>query len=183
MLSDPIPDLKEDTQALYEKISKKRGELRSLYRYLFHHPLLLEKVSELGSFLRFQGSLPEKITCFVTLCTAAHLGSRFTWDNHIERASNLSIPPEILDRLWKQENIDDSPWSELRDFILSYLNRRIIKESTLLFCQESFGEKGICELVILIGFYRMIIDSTGSLDLTNQMPLEKNLKRDSFEVS
>lgn len=164
MLQDPIPHLEGENLILYRKLTKKRGELRSIYRYLFHHPELIEKVSDLGSLLRFQGTLPKKETLFLTLTTAAKLGSRFTWENHIERAKELEIPHSTLEEIWNNEQIVESPWKELEQLVQSYLKGVKIPNEALFYVIDLYGEKGLCESLILIGFYRMLIDSTKAID-------------------
>ncbi|HEX6210011.1 MAG TPA: carboxymuconolactone decarboxylase family protein, partial [Methylomirabilota bacterium] len=60
-LPDPLDALAPDARRVYEKISAKRGAVRGPFAALMHHPVLAERVGDLGEYLRFSGTLPGDI--------------------------------------------------------------------------------------------------------------------------
>jgi len=47
-LPDPLDALAPDARRVYEKITARRGAVRGPFASLMHHPVLAERVGELG---------------------------------------------------------------------------------------------------------------------------------------
>ncbi|HXD96032.1 MAG TPA: hypothetical protein VN646_05800, partial [Candidatus Acidoferrum sp.] len=68
-LPDPLDALEPDARRVYEKITVKRGAVRGPFASLMHHPVLAERVGDLGEYLRFNGTLPGDIRELAVLVT------------------------------------------------------------------------------------------------------------------
>ena len=69
-----------DAADLYAELKEKRGRIDGMYRTMLNHPALTRKVSALGSFFRFGGSvLPDAARELVILHVSARLGAGYEW--------------------------------------------------------------------------------------------------------
>jgi 4-carboxymuconolactone decarboxylase len=158
-LPDPIGALKPKERLLYDEMVAKRGRLDGMYRSLLNHPALTRQVSELGSFLRFgAGALPPALRELVILWLARRLGAVYEWVKHEPSAKAAGLPKEVIDTL--RAGQEPSDLDELQENALQAakcaLELRSIPEDLQDRLIEQVGIKGVIELVVLVGFYRMI---------------------------
>ena len=81
-LPDILGSLDPDAQKVYERIVAKRGKIRGPYVPLMHHPVLAERVADLGEYLRFDATLPGDMRELAILITARHWTSQYEWYAH-----------------------------------------------------------------------------------------------------
>ena len=160
MLEDPISKLSEKDLILFQRYEEKRGKLQYLYRYLFHHPALIEKVESLGSFLRFEGILPKEIVSFIAALIAKRFSSSSVFKTHIEKLSK-----ELKGQIEKNAPIEISPFKEIEILLDQYLKKEVISDEIASVVIENFGIKGYLELVMLCSFYQMLIYANAALGL------------------
>ena len=85
-LPDPLDALAPDARRVYEKITAKRGAVRGPFASLMHHPVLAERVGDLGEYLRFGGTLPGDIRELAVLVTARAVDQPYEWVAHAKIA-------------------------------------------------------------------------------------------------
>lgn len=70
-------------EEILQKLEKKRGPLKGLYRFLSKKPPLLERFAALGEELRFNSSLPKQTLKTLILETAKKLYCFSVYKNHL----------------------------------------------------------------------------------------------------
>lgn len=165
-LPDPVETLDAFGKKLYEEMVKTRGRIDGMYRTLLNHPHLVEKISALGGFLRFQGALPGDVREFIILLSAHERGAEYEWIKHMQPAKESGLPQEIIEAIkgggmqfpGKYQKIAELTWQILRtsSSIDATLQKGLIKE---------YGMEGLIEMVILPGFYSMISNVLCAFDI------------------
>ena len=163
-LPDPVPHLEGKALSLYQTLAAKRGRIDGMYRTLLHYPELTEKVSDLGTYLRFESVLPSHIREFIILYTARQLQAGYEWEKHQGPAHQAGLSQKIIDAIENGESLPE-PYQSLAQAVAHVLNLENIPQDLQDRIIQLIGVKGIIELVILTGFYRMIGGVIQSFDV------------------
>ena len=83
--------LSSEAQAVYDRITAKRGKIGGPYAPLMHHPALAEHLGSLGEYLRFESTLPGDLRELAILTTAHHGSQPFEWVVHAPVALSRKI--------------------------------------------------------------------------------------------
>jgi 4-carboxymuconolactone decarboxylase len=147
-----------NAKQIYDKLLSKRGRIDGMYLSLLNHPSLAEHIGQLGSFLRFEGTLPGDIREVTILCTAFDLGCGYEWVKHIGPAQQAGVPPEVIDCILSERPLSSlSAFSgHIQELVRLVINHQSIPQVLQDEIEKAVGMRGIIELVALIGFYSMI---------------------------
>jgi 4-carboxymuconolactone decarboxylase len=158
-LPDPTASLSPEGRMLYNQLVSKRGRIDGMYRSLLNHPELTHRVSDLGAFLRFgSGSLPAQVRELIILWLAREVKAAYEWVKHEPpaRAAGLSDPAiEALRAGREPPGLDETQRTAIA-VARCALELRDIPGDLQAQCIDQVGMFGLIELVILVGFYRMI---------------------------
>lgn len=167
----PLPeyeDLSPEARALYGQLAAKRGHIDGMYRTLLNHPALLEKVSALGSYLRFgETALPSEARELAILACARRMGAGYEWVKHRDPARKAGIAEPVLEAL-RQGREPEGLAPGLRavlDVADCALARRSIPAGIQDEVVRAYGVQGVVELVVLCGFYAMIAGVVFAFDV------------------
>jgi 4-carboxymuconolactone decarboxylase len=155
-------------EELYERLAGKRGHVGWMYRSLLNAPEVTERVSALGTYLRFESSeLPPEAREAVILATAAELGAAYEWAQHAPIAREAGVSAEAVNALRAgRRPTGVSPAADIALRIASdVLAQRSIGESTRDKAISVLGLAGLVETVVLVGFYAMIAGVVRSFDI------------------
>ena len=158
-LPDPTGSLTPDGQHLYEHLVARRGHIDGMYRSLLNRPELARTVSDLGTFLRFgAGNLPPDVRELVILWVARRTGATYEWVKHEPLARAAGLPDSVITTLragQQPAGLDENQEAALQVATCA-LELRPIPEDLQETLAGQVGIKGVIELVVLVGFYRMI---------------------------
>ena len=157
-LPDPLDALAPDARRVYEKITARRGAVRGPFASLMHHPVLAERVGDLGEYLRFGGTLPGDIRELAVLVTARAVDQPYEWVAHAKIARTEGLPDDVIERVRTRGDLSTLPARFARparvvQHVLAYESiPRALQDEM----QRELGITGLMELVILAGHYRLI---------------------------
>jgi 4-carboxymuconolactone decarboxylase len=157
-LPDPLDALPPDARRVYEKISAKRGAVRGPFASLMHHPVLAERVGDLGEYLRFSGTLPGDVRELAVLVTARAIDQPYEWVAHARIARSEGLPDDVIERVRTKGDLATLPPrfatpARIVQYVLAYES---IPRELQDRAQRELGITGLMELVILAGHYRLI---------------------------
>ena len=182
MQSSRLPALSEDTltteqRALAESIrSGPRGQfkLAGPFAVYLHSPLFGELAQKLGGHLRFETSVPPRLSEFAILVTAQHWKAQYEWAMHAPMAEKQGVKPQTVRDLQAGRAPKSAPRDEMAIYAFAkelYAKRRV-RTATYNRVYKILGEAGTVELVGLLGYYAMV-----SMILnTFRMPLPQGIK-------
>jgi 4-carboxymuconolactone decarboxylase len=158
-LPDPTGSLAPAAQALYDQMMGQRGRIGGMYRSLLNHPELTRRVSDLGAFLRFgAGVLPAAVRELVILWLARQLGVAYEWVQHVPPAKAAGLSAAAIEALrlgQEPPGLDETQQGALV-VARCVLESRSIPPNLQAELIGLVGIEGVIELVVLVGFYRMI---------------------------
>jgi len=158
-LPDPTGSLSPKAQALYDELVGKRGRIDGMYRSLLNHPELARRVSDLGTFLRFgAGTLPAAVRELVILWLARRLGAAYEWVKHEPPARVAGLSDTAIAALKAGQEPPDLDATQQGALAVArcVVESRSIPQDLQERLIGLVGMEGVIELVVLVGFYRMI---------------------------
>jgi 4-carboxymuconolactone decarboxylase len=157
-LPDPPAPTTPELKRIHEKIAGKRGGVRGPFASLVHHPAVAERVSDLGEYLRFGGTLPGDVREMAILITARSVNQAYEWFAHAKIAAEEKLPGDVIERIRTRGDLSTIPPRYARaaravQHVLAYesLPQKLSDE-----VKAELGMTGLMELVVLAGQYRLI---------------------------
>jgi 4-carboxymuconolactone decarboxylase len=155
-----LEDLDEEQRRAIEPILAYAGEnaIRGPFNASLRSPELTRLQFALGEHLLFHTTLPRRLVEMGILVAARVNFSQLEWVAHVERAREEGLSEDICAALREGRRPDgmDDAESALYDFSVELLTRPAVRDATFERAKGEFGERGIVELVHLLGFYGLV---------------------------
>ena len=158
----PLPreDQLDDAQRqVYDDIkSGRRGAVLDLFMMMMHSPKLADRAQRLGVFLRYDTSLPTRLSELAVLTTAKHWNSSYEWHFHEKEARDGGLAEDIIAavRAGDTPKFDHADEAAVYAYTREILSNRHASDETYQTALDIFGNAGMVELTCLIGYYCMI---------------------------
>ncbi len=125
---------------------------------LLRSPELLSRLQKVGEFLRFQSSLPPRLSEFATLVVARQWTQQFEWFTHVPLALEAGTTAATIAALGDGRRPDTMSVEEaaVYDFVTELSTNKGICDSTYRACVDHFTEQGVVELIGLVGYFTLI---------------------------
>ena len=135
-----------------------RGEVRGPFIPLLHNPKAADAVQRMGSFLRFDGTLPAALREMAILLVARHWTAQYEWFAHLKIALNEGLDPAIADAIAarKQPDFSDPTLRIAYDFVTELHRDHQVSDATFAAAEKALGAAQVVELVVLCGHYNTI---------------------------
>jgi 4-carboxymuconolactone decarboxylase len=163
-LPDPRQDLNAATleelhrMAAVRSHSDGRVELASVYVAMFNNPGVARRVGALGEYLRFDGSLPDRVRETAILRYAARSGFEYEWAHHVRPATLAGLSDETIAALAAPgvpPGLD--PLQRAAIVAVDHIVERAeIPEDIQRTLTDGVGNAGVVELVALCGLYGLM---------------------------
>lgn len=155
----PSEDMNPAQRAVLDKIvSGPRGRIQGPLRAALHNAELAEKWQALGAMLRYETSLPPRLSEMAILITGRACNSPFEWYAHRIEGEKAGIETHILEALLAQQ---EPPGMSEDDAIIwryaTELNKyKSVSDATHAAVVNRFGVRTVVELTALVGYYTMV---------------------------
>jgi 4-carboxymuconolactone decarboxylase len=132
-----------------------RVKLGGPFGVYMHAPQYGELTQQLGAFVRFKTSLEPRLSEFAILCIARMWRAQYEWHAHAPIAEKAGVKPEAIrdvkaGRMPKKAAKDERA---IFDFVQELYKKRRVSERSYQRVQGFLGDKGIVELVGILGYY------------------------------
>jgi len=162
--TDRMPPLPLETMnpaqraAADELIAGPRKAVRGPFIPLMRSPELLTRIQKVGEVLRFHSVLPARLTELVTLVVARAWTQQFEWNVHVPLALQAGVTPQAVEALRHGRRPLELPNDEHRvvDLVHELLAHHGLSDASYDDAVIAFGERGIIELVSLVGYFTML---------------------------
>lgn len=154
--SDQLSD--EQRRVAAEITSGPRGEVRGPFVPLLHNAKAADAVQRMGSFLRFDGTLPGALREMVILMVARHWSAQYEWFAHHRIALEQGLDPAIADAIaaHRRPDFDDDVLAQVYDFVTELHRDHQVSEPTFAAVHAALGASQVVELIVLCGHYNLI---------------------------
>jgi 4-carboxymuconolactone decarboxylase len=157
----PIPREEMDEAqraATDELIAGPRKGVKGPFIPLMRSPQLMARLQKVGEYLRFESALPRRLNELVTLVVSRAWTQQFEWFTHVPLALGAGTSRETIDALRESRRpVGMSREEEIAyDFTTELLNARGVSDATYRRCVEALGERGVVDLVALVGYFATV---------------------------
>lgn len=154
-VDDPDP---EQAELLAKTLMGPDGRPLNIFATLARHPLLLKRVNALGGLFMAHGSHSARNREIVILRTGFRVGSEYEWAQHVVIGSRAGLSDEEIERVRRPQR--DGDWSEEDRLLLVAVDELSevddLSDETWRALDRRFETAQILELVMMVGFYRML---------------------------
>ena len=136
----------------------KRTRASGPYGVWLHSPDLMNLVSPLSNYMRWDAALPEKLREFGILVTARFWGTPYSWNAHVDKARAAGIPEDVIADLAARRTPNFRAEDEriYYTFAMEILENHFVSDSTFAAARAVFGERGVVDLIGAIGYFSML---------------------------
>ncbi len=141
-----------------EVVSGPRGQWVGPLRAAIHNPTLAEAWQRFGAVLRFNTSLPARLTELAILVTARRWNSQVEWQIHAQAAARAGLRDSVIEDLrhGRAPALEQHDEIEVYEFARDLQMRGVVGEPAYAAVRARWGAIGVVELTALIGYYTMV---------------------------
>jgi len=154
----PANQLNDKQRAAIAALSASRGGVRGSFVALVRCPELMERVQQMGAYIRFSATLDLRVNRVASLLTSRHWSSQYEWAGNTGLALDAGLRQEIIDAIGEGRRPVNMQEDEetAYDFTTEALTNKSVSDSTYERAVEKFGEEGVIDLLGIIGYYGML---------------------------
>ncbi|RTL74286.1 MAG: carboxymuconolactone decarboxylase family protein [Bradyrhizobiaceae bacterium] len=122
---------------------------------LLRSPQLLDRLQRVGEYIRFDSSLPQRLSEFAMLVVSRACTQQFEWFTHVPLALKLGTSSETIEAVRCGRRPADMSADEalVYDFTQELLMHRGVCDATYAGTVTQLGERGVVDLTGLIGYF------------------------------
>jgi 4-carboxymuconolactone decarboxylase len=153
-----LAELDEGQRRVAERILDFIGGIDGPFNSTLRSPEIMELTFALGDHLLFGTTLPRRLVELAILIRARVSFSQFEWYAHRDRAEEVGLSASVCEALRvgrRPETMADDE-AAVFDFSVELLRSGEVSDATFERARDAFGERGVVELIYLLGFYGMI---------------------------
>jgi 4-carboxymuconolactone decarboxylase len=125
---------------------------------LLRSPHLMARLQKVGEYLRFESALSRRVNELVTLVVSRAWTQQFEWCTHVPLALAAGTSAETITALRDGRRPAAMSVEEALayDFTTELQQNRGVSEPTYRAAVAAFGERGVVDLVALVGYFTTI---------------------------
>lgn len=156
----PIPEeqMTDAQKAALAEFRAVRGELSGPWQAIIRSPGLLNPARSMSDYLRFNSSLPPRLSEFVIIMTAREWSSQYEWNAHHGLAMRGGLSPDIATAVAEGRRPESMAADEaaVYDFCMELHRNHSVSDATYARALEQVGEQGITDMIGLSGWYTLV---------------------------
>ena len=125
------------------------------YRAYIRNPDLAPRLTAMSEYLRWNTSLPPRLSEMAILITARHWTAQYEWFAHYPLAIKAGLDPRIAAAIAEGKRPDNMKDDEaaLYDLGAALYRDRKVSDAVYGAALEKFGERGIMDIIGIMGYY------------------------------
>jgi 4-carboxymuconolactone decarboxylase len=128
------------------------------YRAYIRNPELAPRLSALSDYLRWNTSLPPRLSEFAILLTARQWTAQYEWFAHYPLALKAGLDPKILADVAAGRHPENMREDEaaLYDLATALYRDKNVSDPIYKAAVDRFGERGVMDIIGIIGYYDLV---------------------------
>ncbi len=159
--------LPEEHRHHYERIENSRGHVSGPFAVLLNSPELGGRIADVGTHVRFEGTLTDATRELAILVTARELDCAFEWVYHEPLAREADVNEAAIDAVVTRAATDEL--AEREAVVVQYgrelFDDHEVSDEVFRSAAERFGVRGVTELTATMGYYSMLACVLNALEV------------------
>jgi 4-carboxymuconolactone decarboxylase len=132
--------------------------VRLPFSVILNHPEVCYRVAHVGSFARFESSLPKDVIETATCVAAREFECAFEWAAHARAAAQNGVSEAAMDVISNKKALDGLSDQEklVIGFARQLLQDHRVDDATWNAAVANWGASGALELTMTVGYYGML---------------------------
>ena len=128
------------------------------YRAYIRNPELATRLSALSEYLRWNTSLPPRLSEFAIIITARQWTAQYEWFAHYPLAIKAGLNPKVAADLAAGNRPSEmrSDEAAVYDLATELYRDKKVSDSTYGSALKQFGERGVMDVIGIIGYYDLV---------------------------
>jgi 4-carboxymuconolactone decarboxylase len=141
-----------------EVVAGPRGMFIGPLRAAIHRPELADVWQRFGAILRYQTSLPPRLTELAIIVTARRWNSQLEWQIHAEAAKRAGLDPVIIEAIRQAESpaFQSREEADVYEFARELQMTGQVSDAVYAAVKERWNTVGVVELTTVIGYYTLV---------------------------
>lgn len=167
----------EEKTAFDEAATGLRGHVPAPMIAWIKNPELARRAQKLGEYLRYQTSLPTRLSELAILTTARYWTSHYEWRVHKKEALKAGLSPEVIANIasHRPPTFDTDDESAVHELATSLLQTGSIPDELYRRGVATLGEKAIVELVGVLGYYSLVSLTLNAFEINMPDAIDSDL--------
>ena len=135
-----------------------RGGVKGPFIALLRSPELMDRLQQVGEYLRFRSSLEARISEFLMLIVSRDWTQQFEWFVHLPLALEAGLAQESVQALEEGRRPAAMAADEAAawDFCDELFRTRGVSETTYRRAVAAFGERGVIDMLGVLGYFTTV---------------------------
>jgi 4-carboxymuconolactone decarboxylase len=150
--------LPEDKRFIHDYLKETRNAVRLPFSAVLNNPELTYRVAHLGSYIRFDSVLPDKVRELAIMATAREVDARFEWAGHHRIAKEAGVTDEQIEAI--KNRTAPAGFSEDDalpvNVALELRRKNELSDANFQAAHAKFGDAGVIELIATVGYYSLM---------------------------
>jgi 4-carboxymuconolactone decarboxylase len=128
------------------------------YRAYIRNPELAPKLSALSDYLRWNSTLPPRLSELAILITARNWTAQYEWHAHYTLALKAGLDVKIIDDIAAGRRPESMREDEaaLYDLATALYRDKKVTDAVYKAAVDKFGERGVMDIIGIIGYYGLV---------------------------
>ena len=178
----PPEAMSPEQKAIADAIaSGPRKSISGPFKAWLRSPVLADRLQKVGAYIRFDTSLPARLSEFAILVSGQAWASQFEWAYHYPLAVKAGVPAAVLADLaaGKVPGGMNEDEALVYRFSTELRREKTVSDATYAAALAKFGERGIIDLVALNGYYDLVCMTLN----VAQVPLPTDFRGPSLAIA
>jgi 4-carboxymuconolactone decarboxylase len=135
-----------------------KREMRGPFIALLRSPELMDRLQQVGEYLRFRSSLEPRLSEFLMLIVSRRWTQQFEWSVHVPLALKAGVTPQTIETLAAGSRPAAMAANEALayDFCDELLRNNGVSDATYRGAVERFGEAAVIDMLGVIGYFTTV---------------------------
>jgi len=164
----PVAEMTPQQRSVYDEAAGGiRGHAPAPMIAWLQNAELAHRAQKLGELVRYQTSLPPYLSEFAILVVARHWTAHFEWQAHKKEALKAGINPAAIEMIASRRRpvFADDAQQAVFDISNSLLETKSIADDLYQTGIRALGEKGMVELVAILGYYSLVAMTLNAFEI------------------
>ena len=174
----PLAEMTPEQKAVYDEAAGGlRGHAPAPMTAWIRNAEFARRAQKLGEYLRYQTSLPPRLSELAILVTARYWTSHYEWRVHKKEASKAGLSPEVIASIAARQRPAFSSDAEtaIYELATSLYQTKSIPDELYRRGVETLGEKAVVELVGVLGYYSLVSMTLNAFEINMPDAIEPEL--------